>query len=66
MGRCCKNRDIAEVYGSDPPPILPSSFLYKKELGYEAVVDRNDSQLFSLSSSVEPTLTSLACGSWAQ
>ena len=29
------NRDVAEVNGSDPP-MLPGSFLYEKEPGYEA------------------------------
>ena len=29
------NHDIAEVNGSDPP-MLPGSFLYEKEPGYEA------------------------------
>ena len=29
------NHDVAEVNGSDPP-MLPGSFLYEKEPGYEA------------------------------
>ena len=29
------NRDVAEVNGSNPP-MLPGSFLYEKETGYEA------------------------------
>ena len=31
------NHDVAEVNGSDPP-MLPGSFLYEKEPGYEANV----------------------------
>ena len=38
------NDDVAEVNGS-APPMLPGSFLHKKEPGYEATVDRSKAVL---------------------
>ena len=39
------NHDIAEVNGSDPP-MLPGSFLYEKEPGYEATLTTGGSVHF--------------------
>ena len=40
------NNDVAEVNGSNPP-MLPGSFLYEKEPGYEATSSPGHSQILS-------------------